>query len=63
MAELGYGKDYKYAHSYSEHISNMKGLPPILEDRVYYEAGELGEEREFKERLAYIKEIKHKMDT
>lgn len=60
MQELGYSKGYKYAHEYKEHISDMQCLPDNLKDKVYYVATELGEEKEFKERLEKIKFIKFK---
>lgn len=36
MKELGYGKDYKYAHDYEGHVVNQQHLPDKLKDRRYY---------------------------
>ena len=58
MRELDYGKGYKYAHNYEEHISNMQALPDSLRGREYYKAGKLGDEAALKDRLEYIKKFK-----
>ncbi len=51
MKELGYGKEYKYSHSYEEHFSDQQYLPDDLKDKIYYEPGDLGEEAKLKDRL------------
>ncbi|MDP4220077.1 MAG: replication-associated recombination protein A [Bacteroidota bacterium] len=51
MKELGYGKGYKYAHSEEKAHAEMTCLPKELEDRVYYDPSEYGNEREIRERL------------
>jgi putative ATPase len=45
MRELGYGKDYKYAHSYPGHQVEQEHLPEGLRGRRYYEPGQLGWEQ------------------
>ncbi len=45
MRELGYGRDYKYAHSSPGHRVEQEHLPERLRGRRYYEPGELGWER------------------
>jgi len=42
MANLGYGKGYKYAHDYDAGIAAMDCLPPSLEGRRYYRPKDLG---------------------
>lgn len=42
MKELGYGKDYHYAHD--DYARKQMNLPENLTDRKYYEAGTQGEE-------------------
>jgi putative ATPase len=37
MKDLGYGKDYKYAHDYEEGRADMVCLPEKLKDRRYYQ--------------------------
>ena len=49
MREMGYGKDYKYAHSYPGHEVEQEYLPKQLQGRRYYEPGELGWERRIRE--------------
>jgi putative ATPase len=45
MREMGYGREYKYAHSFPEHHVEQEYLPERLRGRRYYEPGELGWER------------------
>ena len=45
MREMGYGKDYRYAHSYPGHRVEQEHLPERLKGRRYYEPGQLGWER------------------
>jgi putative ATPase len=45
MRELGYGRDYKYAHSFQGHRVEQEHLPERLRGRRYYEPGDLGWER------------------
>ncbi len=52
MKSLGYGKDYKYAHDYEDHVAPGETyLPETLADRRYYVPTELGAEAELKRRL------------
>jgi putative ATPase len=45
MRELGYGRDYKYAHSSPGHRVEQEHLPERLRGRRYYQPGELGWEQ------------------
>jgi putative ATPase len=52
MKQLGYGKDYKYAHDYEGHVAPEETyLPDNLRGRRYYVPTELGAEAELKRRL------------
>jgi putative ATPase len=51
MEQLGYGKDYKYAHDYTDHIVDQEHLPKELQGSKYYFPSESGEEKEIKERM------------
>jgi len=52
MSKLGYGKDYKYAHDYEDHVApDTTYLPESLQGRRYYVPTELGAEARLKERL------------
>ena len=59
-AELGNGEGYKYAHDYENKITNMQCLPDSLKDKKYYHPTEFGHEKQFKEILKKIEEIKKK---
>ncbi|MGH9163579.1 MAG: replication-associated recombination protein A, partial [Vicinamibacteraceae bacterium] len=51
MRELGYGKDYEYAHDADEAVTGMECLPPQLRARKYYQPTDRGFERELRERI------------
>ncbi len=45
MRQLGYGRDYQYAHDYDEHLPpDQTHRPPSAEGHRYYEPGKLGDE-------------------
>ena len=58
MKQLGYGKDYQYAHEFSEKVADMECLPDSLRGRRYYVPGDQGMERRIKEVLQEIVEKK-----
>jgi putative ATPase len=58
MQKLGYGKDYKYAHNYEDHIVDQEHLPKELLGRRYYTPSESGYEKEIKARLRSWEEKK-----
>jgi len=58
MKDLGYGKEYKYAHNYSEAIVNQNHLPEKLRGRIYYRQTDRGREKEIKERLDTWRKLK-----
>ena len=51
MKDMGYGKDYKYAHDYEGNFTPMDNLPDNLEGRRYYQPGDQGYEIEVSRRL------------
>ena len=51
MKEMGYGKEYKYAHQFPGHFVLQDFLPPSLMERRYYEPSEEGHEKEIAERV------------
>lgn len=55
MKELGYGKDYKYAHNFEHHLTDQIHLPEALADRTYYEPTREGYEKSMAERLEIVK--------
>lgn len=58
MKKLGYGKDYKYAHDYDEHIVAQEHLPKELRGKRYYAPSDSGYEKEIKARLKSWEEKK-----
>lgn len=56
MKDLDYGKDYQYAHSTADKLTNMQTMPEALRGHTYYEPTEQGREGRFKQRLEYIKQ-------
>ena len=60
MRQFGYGKDYQYAHSVPDRLTDMQCLPDNLKDRRYYLPTDEGFEKELKERLRTIQEWKEK---
>ena len=51
MKEMGYGKEYKYAHNYEGGYVPQVHLPQGLEDRTFYEPTDRGYEKTVGERL------------
>ncbi len=60
MDELGYGKDYQYAHDYAGHITAMQCLPESLQGKHYYNPSEQGVEKRVKEHKEAIEEWKRR---
>ena len=56
MKELDYGKEYKYAHDYPNHYVDQQYLPDEIKDARFYEPGDLGYEKQIKERLQKLRE-------
>jgi putative ATPase len=51
MDELGYGKEYRYAHDFPRHFIEQQFLPDNLKDKLYYKPTDLGREKDIRERL------------
>ncbi len=51
MKELGYHKDYKYAHDFGDHFVEQQYLPDVIKDRIYYEPSDIGREAALKKYL------------
>jgi putative ATPase len=58
MKNLGYGKDYQYAHNYEEKVTNMQCLPDNLVGRTWYKPTDQGFEQRLRARLDEIRKIK-----
>jgi putative ATPase len=58
MKNLGYGKDYQYAHDAEGKVADMQSLPDSLRDRKYYQPTNEGVEKRIRERLEEIKKLR-----
>jgi len=61
MKDVGYGKDYKYAHEFQYGTTDMETFPERLKGRKYYEPGEFGREKDIKKRMEWWENIKEKI--
>lgn len=57
MKGLGYGRGYKYAHDFPEHVAAQQHLPDKLADRRYYEPSTSGGEQVIRERLQRLRAL------
>jgi len=60
MKEIGYGRDYKYAHNYKDAFVPQDYLPDKLMENVYYHPTDRGYEKTIKSRLDRWRELKRK---
>jgi putative ATPase len=51
MEELGYGKDYKYAHHYKDHFVEQQFLPDEVQNERIWHAQENAAEAKLQERM------------
>ncbi len=63
MKEVGYGKEYKYAHDYKEMTTDMETFPDKFKGRKYYEPGNLGLEKEIKKRIDWWNDLKKRLKS
>ncbi len=55
MKELGYGKDYKYAHDYEGHYVEQQYLPDALQGQTFWTAQNNAQEVRINERMKTMK--------
>jgi len=58
MKDLDYGKDYQYAHNFSDGASPQKHLPKQLENSKFYQPSDRGYEKQIRERMAWLETIR-----
>ena len=58
MKEIGYGKDYRYAHDYKEGFTPQDYLPEKLQGKFYYFPTDRGYEKTIKQRLEKWRRLK-----
>jgi putative ATPase len=61
MKEIGYGKDYAYAHDFAFGTTDMETFPERLKGRIYYEPGAIGFEKDVKKRIEWWESVKQKI--
>ena len=61
MKELGYGKNYKYAHDFANAFVPQEYLPEELKGQAYYEPTNRGYEKIIKERLSQWRKLRRSM--
>lgn len=54
MKDAGYGKEYKYAHSYENNFIDMEFMPDELLNMRFYEPGDNPRENEMRKRLKLL---------
>ena len=62
MKELDYGKDYKYAHDYTDAYVPQEYLPDEIRGQIFYQPREAGFEKTIIERLNYWRQKKSKTE-
>lgn len=60
MKKMGYGKNYKYAHSYEGNFVEQEFLPESLSGTTYYEPGNTPREEELRKYLRSLWKEKYK---
>lgn len=60
MKDLNYGKGYRYAHDSEDKVVNMQCLPDNLKHKQYYIPTNQGIEKNIKERMERLKELKNR---
>ena len=63
MKNLGYGKNYQYAHDLESKVANMRCLPENLRDRTYYHPTNEGIEKRIRERMEEIRKLRASTDV
>ena len=60
MEELGYGKDYKYAHDYQGHFVEQQFLPDDIRNKRIWHAQENAAEAKLQERMLHLGKDRYK---
>ena len=61
MKDLGYGRDYQYAHDFEEGTTGLDCLPERLRGKRYYQPRPSGFEKTIGERLEALRETRRRM--
>ncbi|MEA3479451.1 MAG: replication-associated recombination protein A [Bacteroidota bacterium] len=60
MKEIGYGKGYKYAHSYDNNFVDLEFLPEDIKGKRFYDPGNNRREENIREMLRHLWKDKYK---
>jgi putative ATPase len=58
MKDLGYGKNYRYAHNYEGGFTPQEYLPDKLRGNIYYTPTDRGYEKDIRKRLERWRRLK-----
>jgi len=58
MKELGYGRDYRYAHNFDNHYAYQKFFPEEMDEKAYYQPSTFGFEKEIQKRLDWWAQLR-----
>ena len=61
MKDIGYGRDYRYAHDSALATTDMETMPERLRGRRFYEPGSLGFEKEVRKRIDWWEGLKARL--
>ncbi|MCX7624827.1 MAG: replication-associated recombination protein A [Candidatus Sumerlaeaceae bacterium] len=61
MRQLGYGAEYVYDHETPNHFAGQEFLPAGLQNRIFYQPGPFGFEREIAKRMAWWEKKRKEM--
>jgi putative ATPase len=61
MKDIGYGKDYAYAHDFAFSTTDMETFPEKLKGRRYYAPSPMGLEKEIGKRIDWWLKVKEKI--
>ena len=61
MKEIGYGRDYQYAHDSALATTDMETMPERLKGRRYYDPGGLGFEKDVRKRIEWWEALKARL--
>ena len=62
MKDIGYGKDYKYAHQYKNHFVEEDYLPAEIKNKQFYYPTDIGQEKNLRDRLKFLWKNKKKYE-
>ncbi len=63
MKSLGYGKGYRYAHSYEDVVTGQEHLPEKIRGSKFYRPGRFGFEKEIAKRIKWWEAQKRKLEN